>query len=117
MHRIPRVEDRRGCKALPSRSCSVSELWSPTDGSCWLSAVLFVFLDVPLRREVLESRRAVLPGQILVELVLQGVQTVAIAGAGAELGDVEAGSVGHVDHERVGEDHQVVLLQRRRTSG
>lgn len=46
------------------------------------------------------------------ELVLQGVQTVAVAGAGAKLGDVKAGSVWHVDHEGVGEDHQVVLLRR-----
>lgn len=46
------------------------------------------------------------------ELILQGVQAVAIAGAGAKLGDVEAWSVGHVDHEGVGENHQVVLLRR-----
>lgn len=45
------------------------------------------------------------------ELVLQDVQTVSIAGAGAELGDVKTGSMWHVDHEGVGEDHQVVLLQ------
>lgn len=45
------------------------------------------------------------------EFVLQGVQTVAVTGAGAKLGDVEAGSVGHVDHESVGEDHEVVLLR------
>ena len=63
------------------------------------------FLDIPLGGEVLESGRAVLPGQVLVELVLQGVQTVAVARARAKLGDVEAGSVGHVDHEGVGEDH------------
>lgn len=69
-------------------------------------------LDVPLGCKVLESRRAILPGQILVELILQGVQTVAIAGAGAKLGDVEAWSVWHVDHEGVGENHQVVLLRR-----
>lgn len=72
------------------------------------------FLDVPLGGEILESSRAVLPGQVLVELVLQGVQTVAVARAGAELGDVEAGSVRHVDHESVGEDHQVVLLEKQK---
>ena len=44
------------------------------------------------------------------ELILQCAQAVAVAGAGAELGDVEAGRVRHVDHEGVGEDHQVVLL-------
>lgn len=46
------------------------------------------------------------------EFVLQGVQAVAVAGAGAKLGDVKTGSVRHVDHESVREDHQVVLLQR-----
>lgn len=65
----------------------------------------------PLGRQVLEGGGAVLPGQILVELVLQRVQTVAVAGAGAKLGDVEAGSVRHVDHEGVGKDHEVELLQ------
>lgn len=49
------------------------------------------------------------------ELVLQGVQTVSITGAGAKLGDVEAGGVRHVDHESVGEDHQVVLLRKTKT--
>lgn len=73
--------------------------------------------DVPPGGEVLQSGRAVLPGQVLVELVLQGVQAVAVAGAGAELGDVEAGGVGHVDHERVGEDHQVVLLEEEEDTG
>ena len=67
-------------------------------------------LDVPLGSQVLEGGRAVLPGQVLVELILQRAQAVAVAGAGAELGDVEAGRVRHVDHEGVGEDHQVVLL-------
>lgn len=51
------------------------------------------------------------------ELVLQDVQTVSIAGTGAELGDVEAGSMWHVDHEGVGEDHQVVLLQETGSEG
>lgn len=50
------------------------------------------------------------------ELVLQGVQTVAVAGAGAKLGNVKAGSMGHVDHESVGEDHQVVLLRKGKTN-
>lgn len=76
----------------------------------------FWVLDVPLGGQVLESSRAVLPRQVLVELVLQGVQTVAVAGAGAKLGDVKAGGVGHVDHESVGEDHQVVLLRKGKTN-
>ena len=70
--------------------------------------------DVPLGSEVLESGRAVLPGQVLVELVLQSVQTVAVTGAGAELRDVKARRVRHVDHEGVGKDHQVVLLRKIR---
>lgn len=93
-----------------SRAASVRS--SEADGLA--GSQRFMFLDVPLGGEVLESGRAVLPGQVLVELVLQGVQTVAVTGAGAKFGDVKAGSVRHVDHERIGENHQVVLLRTGR---
>lgn len=115
MHRSPRTSKRpvklyRHCWQRGRRQFA-SEL-SEAAGLAGSPQFCFFILDVPLRGEVLESGRAVLPGQVLVELVLQGVQTVAVTGAGAKLGDVKAGGVGHVDHESVGEDHQVVLLRK-----
>ncbi|CAB1436602.1 unnamed protein product [Pleuronectes platessa] len=56
-------------------------------------------------------RAAELPGQVLVELVLQSVQTVSVTGAGAELRDVKARSVRHVDHEGT------ILQSRLKMSG
>ena len=58
-------------------------------------------LDVPLGCEVLEGSRAILAGHVLVEVVLQGGQTGAVCWAGAELGDIEAGGVRHVDDEGI----------------
>ncbi len=119
----------KGCKALPSLSAlSGVAAGGPASHQYMSELSGFVtqqadelagsqqlwFLDVPLGGKVLESSCAVLPGQVLVELVLQGVQTVAVTGAGAKLGDVEAGRVGHVDHESIREDHQVELLREAR---
>lgn len=58
-------------------------------------------LDVPLGCEVLKRSRAVLSGEVLMELLLERVQTVAIAWTGSELWNVKAWCVGHVDHEGI----------------
>lgn len=44
------------------------------------------------------------------ELLPQSLEAAPVAGTQAELGDVEAGGMGHVDHEGIGQDQQLVLL-------
>lgn len=44
------------------------------------------------------------------ELLPQGLEAAPVPCAQAELGDVEAGGMGHVDHEGVGQDQQLILL-------
>lgn len=64
-----------------------------------------------LGSEVFEGRSPVLAGQVLMKLLPQSLQAVPVAGAQAELGDVKAGGVRHVDHKGIGQDQQLVLLQ------
>lgn len=60
--------------------------------------------------EVFEGSSPVSAGQILVELVLEGLETVTIGGAGAEAGDVQAWGVRQVDDEGLRQHQQLVFL-------
>lgn len=85
--------------------------------SCWLLAPRTRCpraSQAPLGSEVFERGRPVSPRQVLVELLPQRLQAAPVRCAQAELGDVEAGGVGHVDHEGVGQDQQLVLLGAQR---
>lgn len=68
-------------------------------------------LTVVLCREVFEGREAVVARHVLLELLLQRLETDAVLLVGAELGDVEAGRVRHVDHVGVGQHRELVLLR------
>lgn len=60
--------------------------------------------------EVFEGSSPVSAGQILVELVLEGLEAVTIGGAGAEAGDVQAWGVRQVDDEGLRQHQQLVFL-------
>lgn len=68
------------------------------------------WLAVVLSRHVFEGSEAVAPRHVLLELLLQGLQADPVLLVGAELGDVEAGRVRHVDHVGVGQNHKLILL-------
>lgn len=74
-----------------------------------------VVLAVVLRREIFEGCEAVVARHILLELLLQGLETDAVLLVGAKLGDVEAGGVRHVDHVGVGQHRELVLLGEKDT--
>lgn len=59
-------------------------------------------LAVVLCREIFESCKTIATRHILLELLLQGLETDAVLLVGAKLGDVEAGSMRHVDHIGIG---------------
>lgn len=63
-----------------------------------------------LGSEVFECGSPVPPRQVLVELLPQCLEAAPVPCTQAKLGDVEAGSMGHVDHEGIGQDQQLVLL-------
>lgn len=50
-------------------------------------------------------------GQVLVKLVLQGLEAVTIGGAGAEARDVKAWGVWQVDGEGLGQHQELIFLQ------
>lgn len=62
--------------------------------------------------EVFEGRSAVVAGQVLVELLLEGLQAVAVGGAGTEAGDVRAWGVWQVDGEGLWQHQELILLRR-----
>lgn len=66
--------------------------------------------QAPLGGEVFERGSPVPPRQVLVELLPQRLEAAPVACAQAKLGNVEAGGMGHVDHEGVGQDQQLILL-------
>lgn len=68
------------------------------------------WLAVVLSCHVFEGGEAVASRHVLLELLLQGLETDPVLLVGAELGDVEAGRVRHVDHVGVGQNHKLVLL-------
>lgn len=72
--------------------------------------------QAPLGSEVFECGGAISARQVLVELIPQRLQATPVASAQAELGDVKAGGMRHVDHEGVGQDQQLILLGRSRRS-
>lgn len=76
----------------------------------------FLVLAVVLGREIFEGGKAVAAGHVLLELLLQGFETDAVLLVGPELGDVEAGGVRHVDHVRVGQHDEFILLQADESS-
>ena len=47
------------------------------------------------------------------KLLFQGLQADAVLLVGPELGDVETGSMRHVDHIGVGQNHKLILLEER----
>lgn len=78
----------------------------------------FSVLAVVLGREILQGGKAVAARHVLLELLLQGFETDAVLLVGTELGDVEAGGVGHVDHVGVGQHDELIFLEeKRRTEG
>lgn len=48
------------------------------------------------------------------EFLFYSLQAVAVARAGAKLGDVKAGCMGHVDHESVRENRKLILLKGKK---
>lgn len=72
-------------------------------------------LAVVLCREIFEGCKAIVARHILLELLLQGLETDAVLLVGAKLGDVEAGGVRHVDHVGVGQHRELVLLGEKDT--
>lgn len=66
--------------------------------------------QAPLGSEVFERSSPIPPRQVLVELLAQRLEAAPVPCAQAKLGDVEAGGVGHVDHEGIGQDQQLILL-------
>lgn len=61
-------------------------------------------------REVFEGSSPIVTGQVLVELILQGLEAVTIGGAGAEARDVKAWGVRQVDGEGLGQHQELILL-------
>lgn len=60
--------------------------------------------------EVFEGSSPVVAGQVLVELFLEGLEAVAVGGAGAETGQVKAWRVGQVDGEGLRQHQELVFL-------
>lgn len=84
-------------------------------GSWPVSLLGSAVLAVVLCREILEGREAVVARHVLLELLLERLEADAVLLVGAELGDVEAGRVRHVDHVGVGQHRELVLLRDRGT--
>lgn len=61
--------------------------------------------------EVFEGSSPIVAGQVLEELVLEGLQAVSIGGAGAEAGDVKTWGVWQVDGEGLWQHQELVFLQ------
>lgn len=68
-------------------------------------------LTVVLCRQVFEGREAVVARHVLLKLLLERLETDAVLLVGAELGDVEAGRVWHMDHVGVGQHCELVFLR------
>ena len=60
--------------------------------------------------EVFEGSSPVVAGQVLVEVVLEGLDTVTIGGIGAEADDVKAWGVRQVDGEGLRQHQELVFL-------
>lgn len=75
-------------------SMSVVQSWG-YEGPQWWLAVVF-------SRHVLKGGKTVPPRHVLLELLLQGLQADPVLLIGAELGDVKAGCMRHMDHESIG---------------
>lgn len=60
--------------------------------------------------EVFEGSSPVVTGQVLVELILEDLETVTIGGAGAEARDVKAWGMRQVDGEGLGQHQELVFL-------
>lgn len=73
-------------------------------------------LAVVLGREIFEGGKAIAAGHVLLKLFLQGFETDAVLLVGPELGDVEAGGMGHVDHVGVGKHGEFVFLEGDKSS-
>lgn len=71
----------------------------------------FSVLAVVLSREIFQGSKAVAAGHVLLELLLERLETHTVLLVGTELGDVKAGGVGHVDHVGVGQHGERVLLR------
>lgn len=74
-----------------------------------------VVLAVVLCREIFEGCKAIVAWHVLLELLLQGLETDAVLLVGAKLGDVEAGGVRHVDHVGIGQHRELILLREKDT--
>lgn len=72
-------------------------------------------LAVVLCREIFEGCKAIVTRHVLLELLLQGLETDAVLLVGAKLGDVEAGGMRHVDHVGIGQHRELVLLREKDT--
>lgn len=79
---------------------------------CWMEGQWW--LAVVISSHILEGSEAIAPGHVLLEFLLQGLEADPVLLVGAELSDVKAGSVRHVDHVGIGQNHKLVLLQRQK---
>lgn len=61
--------------------------------------------------EVFESSSPVATGQVLVELILEGLEAVTVGGARAEARDVKAWGMWQVDGEGLWQHQELVFLQ------
>lgn len=62
--------------------------------------------------EVFEGSSPIVAGQVLVELILEGLQAVTVGGAGTEAGDVGARGVWQMDGEGLWQHQELILLRR-----
>lgn len=65
---------------------------------------------LPQGSEVFEGSSPIAAGQVLVELLLEGLQAVPVGGAGAEAGDVRAWGVWQVDGKGLWQHQELILL-------
>lgn len=87
-------------------SMSVVQSWGYESPQWWLAVVF--------SRHVLKGGKTVPPRHVLLELLLQGLQADPVLLIGAELGDVKAGCMRHMDHESIGQNHKFILLWREK---
>lgn len=73
-------------------------------------------LAVVLGCEIFQGSKAIAAGHVLLKLFLEGFETDAVLLVGTELGNVEAGGMGHVDHVGVRQHNEFILLEEDKSS-
>lgn len=85
-----------------------------SNGTTWkVKTIKVALLAVVVRSHVLEGSESVAAWHVLLKLLFKGLEASTVLFIGAELGDVEARRMRHVDHIGVGQNHKLVLLLER----